>query len=223
MSKGIPKNGINKGWIKKGQKLSEETKRKISLALTGKPGWNKGRKHNEETKRKISIGNKGKKVSEETRRKLSEANKGQISWSKGRKGLYIMSNETKKKISLAHKDKKLSVETKRKIGETQKREKHWNWKGGITTLSRTIRNCFKYRQWRSDIFTRDDYICVLCGIRGGILQADHYPKRFSQIFQESKVKTLEEAENYEEFWNINNGRTLCKSCHKKTDTWGNKK
>lgn len=38
----------------RGKKHSEETKRKISLARIGKPGWAKGVRKSEETKRKIS-------------------------------------------------------------------------------------------------------------------------------------------------------------------------
>ena len=33
------------------------------------------------------------------------------------------------------------------------------------------------------------------------------------------ILNLEQALNCEEFWNINNGRVLCKECHKKTDTY----
>lgn len=29
------------------------------------------------------------------------------------------------------------------------------------------------------------------------------------------IKSYEQALNCEELWNINNGRTLCKKCHKK--------
>ena len=36
------------------------------------------------------------------------------------------------------------------------------------------------------------------------------------IFEEYKIKSLEEALNCEEFWNINNGRTLCRKCHNLT-------
>lgn len=104
------------------------------------------------------------------------------------------------------------------------KENNPSWKGGISLigkkLDKQIRKCFLYRQWRSDIFMRDSYTCVLCGARSGngmavYLQADHYPKMFSVILKEYKIKTIEEALNCEELWNINNGRTLCINCHKK--------
>ena len=82
-----------------------------------------------------------------------------------------------------------------------------------------IREIFKYRKWRSDIFARDNFTCVLCGIRNGDKQADHYPKMFAEIISEYKIKTLDEAIACKEFWNLDNGRTLCVSCHKKTNTY----
>jgi len=77
-------------------------------------------------------------------------------------------------------------------------EKHWNWKGGI---SPRMLNTPEYKLWRKAVFERDDYTCQFCGQRGGNLEADHikpwalYPElRFA----------------------IDNGRTLCKDCHKTT-------
>ena len=97
----------------KGRKVSEETKRKLSLAKKGNT-YSKGKKHSEETRRKISLNNaqywKGKKRSEETKRKISLAGKG-----------HKLSEETRRKIGLAKKGntnskgKKHSEETKRKM------------------------------------------------------------------------------------------------------------
>ena len=100
------------------------------------------------------------------------------------------------------------------------REKNGNWKGGITPLLHLIRSSFKYRQWRSDCFTRDDYTCQLCSKRGnGRLEVDHI-KSFRDIFYGNNIKSMEDALNCEELWNINNGRTLCFECHRKTDNYG---
>ena len=116
-----------------------------------------------------------------------------------------------------------SKETRKRMSDAKKGEKSHFWKGGITLLTKQIRQCFKYRQWRSDNFQRDDYTCQICGVRGVYLEVDHYPKKFSTIFHENKIISLEQALQCEEFWNINNGRTLCKPCHMKTDTYKNKR
>lgn len=95
------------------------------------------------------------------------------------------------------------------------------WKGGRTSLDRIIRNCFKYRQWRSDIFTRDDWTCQNCGIKNHkglgktIKLHPHHIKKFSMILEENNIKTMEESLNCEELWNLNNGLTLCYECHLK--------
>ena len=216
----------------KGRHHSEEAKRKMSEAAKGNKN-SLGKHHSEETRRKISIAHIGMRPSEETRRKISEGHKGQIGFFKdkhlsietrrkiseslrgrvaGMKGKYH-SIETRKKLSESHKGKFPSKETRRKMSESRKGEKCWKWKGGLSPLAEQIRKCFEYRQWRSDIFTRDDYACVLCGKRGGGIVADHYPKDFKDIFCDNKIQTLEEALSCAEFWNINNGRTLCLECH----------
>jgi len=88
------------------------------------------------------------------------------------------------------------------------------WKGGISDLIQRIRRSFKYRQWRSDVFTRDDFTCQECGDnKGGNLEAHHIDS-FVEIIRRNKIKTIEQALDCEELWNINNGLTLCKKCHR---------
>lgn len=59
--------------------------------------------------------------------------------------------------------------------------------------------------WKKAIYQRDDYICQICGKRGGKLQVDH-------------IKPYSLYPNLR--WKIENGRTLCIDCHKQTDTYG---
>ena len=130
--------------------------------------------------------------------------------------------EHKEKIRQAMKGKGPTPEVFKLAREALKKlrgSKHWNWQGGLTKLSTLIRHSLKYRQWRSDIFTQDNFTCVLCDLRGQRLNADHYPKTFAQLIKENKIKTVEDAENCSELWNLNNGRTLCEPCHKNTETY----
>ena len=145
---------------------------------------------------------------------------------------YINSPETRVKMRRKHrKIKDTSKMNKDKIGKKRPPfSKEWrkqisdsllgrtgensrNWQGGKTSLQRIVRGCFKYRQWRSDVFTRDDFTCQECGVRGAYLEA-HHIKTFSKIIKDNKIKTIEQALCCEELWNINNGTTLCKDCHK---------
>lgn len=92
-------------------------------------------------------------------------------------------------------------------------EKSHSWKGGITGLNRSIRNCGKMNEWRLSVFRRDGYICKECGFsKGKILQA-HHVISFKQIMSENNIKTFNDALNCSFLWDISNGITLCKSCH----------
>lgn len=103
-------------------------------------------------------------------------------------------------------------------------EKNHFWKGGKTKLSSKIRNSVEYKIWRKQIFERDSYTCQICNRRNKkgdkvIIDADHiYP--FSKILDDFNITSIEEAVSCEKLWDIENGRTLCRECHKKTDTYG---
>lgn len=79
-----------------------------------------------------------------------------------------------------------------------------NYKGGVTPINSKLRKSEQYIQWRKAVFERDNYTCINCNQHGGDLHADHI-KPFA-VFPELR-------------YDINNGRTLCKKCHMKTDTY----
>lgn len=120
----------------------------------------------------------------------------------------------------------ISRAKKGKPNYTQRGERNNNWKGGKTTLVRMIRVMFEYKYWRKQVFERDNYKCIMCGLHSGngkavILNADHI-KPFAVILLENNIKTLDEARYCKELWDINNGRTLCNECHRNTDTYANR-
>ena len=107
-----------------------------------------------------------------------------------------------------------------KIGKIGKNSN--NYRGGITPLYNLLRNSLKSKQWTKDVFTRDNFTCQKCGDNsGGNLEA-HHEKPFSVILHENNITTYEEAMNCIELWDINNGITLCKECHKKEQALTNK-
>lgn len=170
--------------------------------------------------------------------------KGHISYTKGKK-LPPCSDETKKLISKNRTGKGLGYtfnkgrtpwnKNKKCPGIGGRKPGGTSWTKGMFGIDhpcykeikkapfyKLIRRTYKYRQWRSDIFTRDNFTCQGCGLKGVYLEA-HHIKRFIDIIEEYKIETLEEAFNCEELWNMNNGITLCNECHRQTDTWGRRK
>ena len=98
-----------------------------------------------------------------------------------------------------------STETKRKLSELRSGEGGSNWQGGITPITERARRTIEFRLWRDAIFARDNWTCRGCGRRGGGLHP-HHIKSFAK---------------YPELrFDIDNGKTLCEDCHKKTKNFG---
>ena len=163
--------------------------------MDNKGQFKKGHKGYWLDKKRGTSGMAGKKHSLTTKRKMSKAQIGRIiTWGD--------------KIS------------KSKIGKPNFKLRGANnplWKGGISKINKTIRQLImetiEYKNWRREVFKRDNHICVFCGSKSGdgkaiILHADHI-KPFA-LFPKLR-------------FNIKNGRTLCIDCHKKSGTWGNLK
>jgi len=111
-----------------------------------------------------------------------------------------------------------SIESNIKRSQKQRGEKCYNWKGGITPLTKIIRECYKSVEWRTQVFGRDNFTCQKCGVRGSWLEA-HHIKSFSSIIKEHNIKNLEDSIKCNELWDLNNGITLCKECHSKTNNY----
>lgn len=161
----------------------------------------------------MSDAHKGKKIHPNTLKALIKANTGHH-----RKA----SAATKEKLRISHLGNKSAVghtfshtiESRNKISRALIGDGCASWKGGITPLYISIAHSFKARLWRSDVFHRDDFTCQKCFKKGGKLNA-HHIKRFADILREYNITTFEQAMQCEELWDINNGITYCKDCHKK--------
>lgn len=162
----------------------------------------------EEHKRKNSEAQKGKHLSKESREKLSKSSKGKHIGKNN--GMYGRSAWTNK-----HHSEKTLIKMK---ASARKKEKAWNWKGGITTERKKIKHSDKYKNWRSNVFIRDNFTCQKCFKKGGKLEA-HHIKRFIILLGEAKnflplFNLFEAAMLYSPLWDLMNGITLCKECHK---------
>lgn len=173
-------------------KPTEEHKKKISLSLNGRESILKGGKLPDETKNKISESCKKTFVNG---RKPS----GRL---KGSKFTEEQKEYLKERIKFREKirywkDKKLSLETRQKMSYSRGIKKGW-----ITPINMIIRHLPEYIKWRTEVFNRDNFQCQMVGClkeNPHKLEANHI-KLFST--------------HPELRFDVNNGITLCKDCHK---------
>jgi 5-methylcytosine-specific restriction endonuclease McrA len=90
-----------------------------------------------------------------------------------------------------------------------------SWK---TKLNQLIRTSARYLNWRNEIHKRDNYTCQICGNRWWKLHVDHI-KQFALILKENNINSVDDAMLCDELWDMNNLRTLCEECHRKTETY----
>lgn len=160
----------------------------------------------EETKRKISDAQRGRKLSDEHRRKLSDSHKGHKFPEHGlTKAIAIntgkpCSPEKRKKISASNKTHFNQEHVRRELSERQRGDRSHMWKGGVTPINKRLRNSIEFKLWREAVFARDNWTCQDCGKRGSTILHPHHIKTFAD-FPELRFA-------------IDNGQTLCLTCHK---------
>lgn len=92
------------------------------------------------------------------------------------------------------------------MSENRRGEKNWQFVHGNSKAHKSMWQTAIHKEWRKKVFERDDYICQICFSKGGELQADH-------------IKCF--AHHPDLRYELSNGRTLCKECHKNTPNFGN--
>ncbi len=96
-------------------------------------------------------------------------------------------------------------EQRLQISLRQRGSKSHFWKGGITPVNKHLRTTAQYKNWRKSVFERDNYTCQICSIRSkngtSVYLESHHVRSFA-LFPELRFE-------------LSNGRTLCKECHKK--------
>jgi hypothetical protein len=180
----------------------------------------KGYKHTERTKRLLSKLSKKQwdlgRVST-----VGWFRKGQMPWNKGlhipvSRGVAKKMSETKKRL---HREGRLFTKehlanirkslTGRKLTKPvwNKGKKlpqfsgknHPNWRGSIKNEN-DKRKSYEMVAWRMSVFSRDDWTCRSCMVRGGTIHPHH-------IFNYSQYPELRDK--------ISNGITLCVTCHRR--------
>lgn len=153
---------------------------------------------------------KGKRISIGT-----EYKKGHIPWITGLKGVFAgekcywfgkkHTEESKKKMSINMKGKRIG-------------ENCWNWKGGVTPENKKFRTTNDWRKWREEVFKRDNYTCRKCGAKS---VRDEYVKlEPHHIF---RVIDLIKNNMRKHIFNLDNGVTLCYTCHRRVSALSNRR
>ena len=231
--------GFQKGHPQYFFKHSEATKLRLREI-------NLGKKHTEETKKKLSLSHLGQvsslkgiifkpkpdcldcgiKLKDHRSQRCYKCSKsgslspmfGKISPRKGVK----LSFEQIEKHRKAMLGKKHTLEHRLKMSQIMKKRveegKHNFYIDGrskdyIGSNSRKIiKNTMEYRIWREAVFARDNWTCTECG--------DKSKKGYFVYLEADHIKPW--AFYPELRYAIDNGRTLCRACHRQTDTYGYK-
>lgn len=120
----------------------------------------------------------------------------------------------------AYLGRKASPETIAKMSQSKKGympvnvfqsgEKHPHWKTDRSQVNR--RWWPEYKGWRLKVLARDNYTCQICGIRS--------IKGQRIVFDVDHIKSW--AKHPDLRFELSNGRTLCRPCHKLTPSWMNR-
>lgn len=134
------------------------------------------------------------------RQRMRDAHKGHTGYWTGKK----FTKEMRQKLSVVHTERPTRYWLNKKCPHAAG-ENNPGYIDGRYPENRRQRNTMEYARWRQQVFERDAYTCRQCGIRGVRLHADH-------------IKPF--ATHPRLRFELDNGRTLCVSCHRKTPTWG---
>ena len=87
-------------------------------------------------------------------------------------------------------------------------EAHWNWKGGISSFNRLLRESSKYKIWRELVFLRDNFTCQKTN-------CEFCNNKIRVILHSHHIKPL--ALYPELAYDVNNGITYCAEYHIKSN------
>ena len=96
-----------------------------------------------------------------------------------------------------------SPEIRDRMSFSRKGKGNPNWKGGLTQRAKGIRRSPDFFQWRKSVLEKDNRTCLDCGAKSN-LDAHH-------------IRPI--IEYPEGIFEVSNGMTLCKDCHKIHTRW----
>ncbi len=146
-----------------------------------------------------SLSQVGKKRPLDVCERIGIGHRGIPAWSKGlTKETDVRLVKLAESTSKYRKGRPLPLSQRENMRAAHKKLKTWNWKGGISPENKKIRRSLEFKIWRESVFSRDNWTCQKCMVKGGNLHPHH-------IYNFS--------DHIELRFELTNGITLCKKCH----------
>jgi hypothetical protein len=93
-----------------------------------------------------------------------------------------------------------------------------NIKLSPSILKLKIRNTTEYLRWRIAVIKRDNFRCQICSAsikeNKAVRLEVHHAKTFNDICTDNNITSIKQALECNEMWSIDNGISLCYTCHK---------
>jgi len=166
---------------------SDEHRRKLSIAMTGRSGYWAGKKMPDYARAAMRVP-KGQQSPEHIA-KCAALRRGK---------------QRPRSVIEELRNRNHTIESRLKRRLSQLGSKGSNWKGGVSSINEILRQSLEFKIWRSAVFERDGYTCQVCG---GHHQVGDRPK-----LHPHHIKTF--AKYPELRFVLMNGICLCESCHR---------
>lgn len=138
----------------------------------------------------------GKKQSlEHIKKRMESSRNNNFGWTEERRKKFSENNPMRNPHT-----RDLMIKSKKSSLLVPRGEKHHNWKGGVTSEHLKARGSKDYIDWRNAVYKRDGWKCQSCSVKcqKGNIVAHHI---------------IEFCDSPELRYVVNNGMTMCRSCH----------
>ena len=127
---------------------------------------------------------------------------------------YTHRTESRLKTSESHKNWcALNPEKVAARGKKTRGPAHYQWKGGITEMNKSIRQMTENRRWMDAVKLRDGQ-CIRCGAIENL--ESHHKTGLASLIETLGITSRDDARQHAAIlWDANNGETLCATCHYK--------